>query len=91
MTPVTVLGAVNVLLSGHEGPVNEGSFAEGARVALRVAMPTEGAMSVYWDTHTDRFSACNTFHAEQSLETPVFIIIVISIMFKKSVISKNVL
>lgn len=44
MASVTVFRAVNVALGRHEGSVDKGGFAEGARVTLRVAVPAQRAV-----------------------------------------------
>ena len=64
MTSVTVFRAVDVALSRHEGPVDERCFAEGAGVALRVAMPAQRPMFEERSACADRFTTCNAAGTE---------------------------
>ena len=64
MASVTVFRAVHVTLSRHEGAGDEGCFAEGAGKAVRVAMPTQGAVLVYRHTYPYRFPAHHASRTE---------------------------
>ena len=69
MASIAVLGAIDVSLCRHEGPVNQRRLTEAARVAGGVAVPTQGTVLVDSDTHADRLTAGYAARAEQLLVT----------------------